>query len=560
MATSSLSGEHMAAVHYVFLSDLHFGERNSLLSDPTHDGATRPLLANDALDGLVACLRDVARANPPGVKPQLVLVGDIFELALAPTHVALDGFDQFIDRIFPAGEEALFSPDIVFIPGNHDHELWTSTRDELIAERMMRMSPDDPLEASPPTTRIFAELHPVPGAAPEQQPTENGLLTRMLCRRHPTHPDLRVVVGYPNLGLIRQQRMLLAHHGHFADDVYLLMTPLARAIYGEEEGAPTIAQLETDNAAWIDFLWSSLGREGRVGAGVRRSYDMLKTDSGKVLLASRLAGAVVSLKRRKVGRRLRQRLLLPFLLRALDLIEENDVRQSLESRKQVDEGVINYLMGPLAAEVARELGTGHHPFPTEHIFIYGHTHHPLAQELALPEFGARVRVYNTGGWVVDTPEARPSMGGALLLVDDALDTVLVQLCAQTTEPHLAPVMVLRAGDEAAAGPLMAHVRALVDRTEGPWRAAASACGNAILRRRAELSAKLLQEMKDLPLAERLALGSEYLYKTFLKRERRVRHQLKLHLLTREQRERREQPRTLPAASAPGTLPDVPSTH
>jgi UDP-2,3-diacylglucosamine pyrophosphatase LpxH len=547
----------MAAIQYVFLSDLHFGERNSLLSDPTHNGATRPLMANDALDGLVACLQDVARANPPGIKPDLVLVGDIFELALAPTHVALDGFDQFISRLFPADGEALFSPTIVFIPGNHDHELWTGTRDELVAQRMMRVSPDDPLEPSAPTTLIFAELHPAPGALPEQQPTENALLTRMLRHRHPTHPDLRVVVGYPNMGVIRQQRMLLAHHGHFADDVYLLMTPLARAIYGEEEEAPTIAQLEKDNSAWIDFLWSSLGREGRVGAGVRRSYDMLKTDPGKVLLASRLAGALVSLKGRKFGRRLRQRLLLPFLLRALDLIEENDVRQSLDSREQVDEGVINYLKGPLATEVARELSARNHPFPTEQIFIYGHTHHPLAEEVALPELGSRVRVYNTGGWVVDTPEARPATGGAMLLVDDSLDTVLVQLCAQTTEPHRSPVMVLRAGDEAAAGPLMAHVRALVDRPEGPWRAAASACGNAILRRRAELSANLLHEVRELPLTERLALGSEYLYKLFLKRERRARHQLKLHLLTQGQR---EPMRPLPAPRASASQPDVSSPH
>lgn len=557
MAISSPSGEPMAAIHYVFLSDLHFGERNSLLSDPSSNGATRPLMANDALDGLVACLRDVARANPPGIKPYLVLVGDIFELALAPTHVALDCFDQFISRLFPADGEALFSTTLVFIPGNHDHELWTGTRDELVAERMMRIAPDAPLEASAPTTLIFAELHPAPSALPEQQPTENVLLTRMLRHRHASHPDLRVVVGYPNLGVIRQQRMLLAHHGHFADDVYLLMTPLARAIYGETEEAPTIAQLETDNAAWIDFLWSSLGREGHVGAGVRRSYDMLKTDPGKVLLASRLAGALVSLKGRKTGRRLRQRLLLPFLLRALDLVEENDVRQSLESREEVDEGVINYLKGPLATEVARELRARGQPFPTEQIFTYGHTHHPLAQEVELPELGSRVRVYNTGGWVVDAPDARPATGGAMLLVDDTLDTALVQLCAQTTEPHRSPVMVLRAGAEGAAGPLMAHVRALVDRPEGPWRAAAAACGNAILRRRAELSANLLHEVRELPLTERLALRTEYLYKLLHKREHRVRSQLKLHLLTEGQREAK---RPLPAPSASDSQPDVSSPH
>ncbi|WP_163988688.1 hypothetical protein [Pyxidicoccus caerfyrddinensis] len=98
------------------------------------------------------------------------------------------------------------------------------------------------------------------------------------------------------------------------------------------------------------------------------------------------------------------------------------------------------------------------------------------------------------------------------------------------------------------------MRSLVDRPEGPWRAAASACGNAILRRRAELSAKLMHEVRELPLAERLALGSEYLYKLFLKRERRGRHQLKLHLLTQG---KQGPMRPLPAS---GTQPDATSPH
>ena len=46
----------MASVRWIFLSDLHFGERNSILTDPAGPEPGSELVPNEGLSGLVAIL------------------------------------------------------------------------------------------------------------------------------------------------------------------------------------------------------------------------------------------------------------------------------------------------------------------------------------------------------------------------------------------------------------------------------------------------------------------------------------------------------------------------
>lgn len=502
----------MPSVRYVILSDLHFGERNSILSDPIGRGLHAPLEPNEGLTGLVACLHDVVRNNADGAPPRLILLGDIFELALAPRHEALEAFARFVALLFPKDSPALFDPRLVFVPGNHDHQLWTSTRNDLANQQLSR--PDGPMRATPPVTPIFDLLSP--GGA---EPIGSTLLTRLLRARVPYRSDLEVQVAYPNVGILSGDRALIAHHGHFMDDVYLVMSTLSRAVYGGANVA-SIDELEADNGAWIDFVWSSLGREGSIAAGLRRSYDLLQSDSGKILLASRVASALVRRPSHQFTRRLLQRMLLAPMIRILDAIETTDVRRALPTTERVPDEVLGYLDGPLAVAVRSELDR-RGVMPSRFAFVYGHTHRPFAQTATLPQSGIEAGIYNTGGWVVDTQMPRPATGGGMVLVDDSLDAVLVQLCSQVLEPHLLPARV-----QGPEGDLRLHVASLVERPDGPWRRAAATLGSAILRRRAEHSARLIGEVEQLSGIERLALRTEYIWKQLLRRQTRAGKQMR----------------------------------
>jgi hypothetical protein len=345
------------------------------------------------------------------------------------------------------------------------------------------------------------------------------ILTRMLRFRHPTHRQLRVVVGYPNVGLARDGRAILVDHGHFTDDIYRVMTTIARAMEGGENAPVELDQLEEDNAAWIDFFWSSLGREGGMATGMRRTYNLLHSDGGKMLLSARLAVVFSRSARTGLGRRLRQSVLRPIFLRILDRAQATDVRQRYLTRAEVDNSVAEYLNGPVARSVAKELGRRFEQAWSNLTFVYGHTHLPLSERLPLEGAAQPARVYNTGGWVVDVDEPRPAFGGGILLVDDSLDAVLIRACSQTVSPHLVPVTVEHADGADAPSPLLRSARGMVERKEGPWRGAAVAFSNAILRRRAERRQQLVEELQVLSRMDRAAMKLNHIMTIYGGRKR-----------------------------------------
>jgi len=63
-------------------------------------------------------------------------------------------------------------------------------------------------------------------------------------------------------------RAVVISHGHFTESIYTLMSQLKDILYPEQRQTRfnDIAVWEQENFAWIDFLWSTLGRSGQVGS------------------------------------------------------------------------------------------------------------------------------------------------------------------------------------------------------------------------------------------------------------------------------------------------------
>jgi len=124
-----LQYDPMTSVRYVCLSDLHLGAENSLLSNVAPGETTvdlsepSPVLVQLVERAQQSLLGRVG-AGADGPKPTLVLNGDITELALARDEAALGVFTQFLELAFERHQ--LFDPVVVYLPGNHDHELWGS--------------------------------------------------------------------------------------------------------------------------------------------------------------------------------------------------------------------------------------------------------------------------------------------------------------------------------------------------------------------------------------------------------------------------------------------------
>ena len=71
-----------------------------------------------------------------------------------------------------------------------------------------------------------------------------------------------------------------------------------------------------------------------------------------------------------------------------------------------DAGLEMYLAGPVAHELRRAFKTS---LP-DTTFVFGHTHKPFVGTRGIAGYARPIAVVNTGGWVVDHPEAEPLKG------------------------------------------------------------------------------------------------------------------------------------------------------
>ncbi len=438
------------------------------------------------MDGVTAVMNQIAEASD--TPPTVVFNGDALELAMAPTNVALDVFDQFVKRLFPPGGAAVVAPRIVLLPGNHDHDVWRMSRDEIEAREIERVDADAPMPAVRPVTPIFGALDP------DGNPIPSDLLTRALRHRNPTHPDIEVVIASPSAATAAGTRMLAVHHGHFTEGIYVAMTRLAHMVFGAPVDDLGPWDLEHDNGAWIDFVWSSLGREGAVGESIRRSYDLLNTDRGRALLASKLAASAQGHRGPKVVQQLRRAVAGIVALKLLDGVKEDELRANAPDTPDAATGVMAFIEGPLAKNLEVGLSGSDTAFPDDLVFLYGHTHKPFASCVSSTRYPGIVRVYNSGGWVVDSPAVRAGTGGAVLVVDDTLDVALVHLGDQSDDPGAITGTVDHADGPDAHSPLVTTLREQIAREPAPWRALADATRAAVSRRRDEHARNLEREL------------------------------------------------------------------
>src|SRR4029450_5864988 len=112
----------MADIRYVFLSDLHFGAQNSVLSVLGDDDTVDPTVAGEVMQCLAECLQELVAANETWDKPTLVLGGDILELALASDNVSAMVFERFMELTL-SHSERIFDHTVYFVPGNHAHHV-----------------------------------------------------------------------------------------------------------------------------------------------------------------------------------------------------------------------------------------------------------------------------------------------------------------------------------------------------------------------------------------------------------------------------------------------------
>ncbi|HXR53827.1 MAG TPA: hypothetical protein VN793_02155 [Acidimicrobiales bacterium] len=467
----------MAAIKWVCVSDLHLGALNSVLTPVAQDGErVDQSSVSPVLVALCDALRTLSQGDDP---PQLLVLGDLFEMALSSPDDSAAVFGQFITALRPGTTDAAVAPAIRFVAGNHDHHLWTRARGDHYLEYV---------EQVPSTQALAREAHSthlLP--ANETLPVRDRFIELMAVR---ADPKTRITVeqSYPNVGLVTTsgRRAVVLSHGHYIEPLYRAMSTLGDIFGRRGGGLPPVHHLEAENGAWIDFFWSSMGDSGDLSGWARDMYESLQSEEAIHAEIAAIGRAIADRPGSHVRNHIEGLLADGVLAKAMSgsLRRERHVPEVLSANAQA--GLLSFLSGPVAKQIADEIGT-----PAEVAFVFGHTHKPFAglrQPVGLP---GPVPVMNTGGWVVDTPEAEPNKGASVILIDEDLNIAALRCYAQGAE--LGHDVEIEGPPNDPANPLVDDLRSRIDPSRDPWRALAEAATATERDRRRQLEARLQAE-------------------------------------------------------------------
>jgi hypothetical protein len=371
-----------------------------------------------------------------------------------------------VDRAF-GGARPVFGPLIYYLPGNHDHHVWEGAREGSYLNALRGLGPQD---------RIPPPRHTTPLIPAQLAPYEGDLLSALIHRR-PGCAGVEVRIAYPNLALTADNgsQALIVSHGHFTESIYTLMSRMREILFPNQPDlteTTDVETLEAENFAWIDFFWSTLGRSGAVGIDVSRIYADLQSPGNLDVLATNLAHAFTS-------RPQNPKWLRGVESTALGAILRREVRNSARAERGMSSaalspkgraGLCSYLEGVVASQVKDQLGSS----PSRSRFVFGHTHKPFLEGWDVKGFTGPMTIANTGGWVVDTATAAPCQGGAMVVVDDDLNSAVLVAYQQDTD-GVAPARVLPEPPEiAGTNPLPAYISERLAADDQPWKAVGGA--------------------------------------------------------------------------------------
>ncbi|MGD0657560.1 MAG: metallophosphoesterase [Syntrophorhabdales bacterium] len=472
----------MPGISYVCLSDTHFGAKNSLLTKlKPASWDTDPEAASSVMQHLVACLRDLlAKAgNPQGVT--LILNGDILELALTTDNEAYMVFRRFMELIM---SPRLFKT-IVYVPGNHDHRLWELARETQYMTYVGRLEASDDLPIPWHTTKMFMEnaSYPVTSYSLDSIIRKYGF------------QDLRIAMAYPNFALLqkRNQRCVIFHHGHFVEPLYQLMTTLRSLILAGRRPPVHIWDIEAENSFWIDCFWSFMGRGGDGGKDVQSVYDTMKARDAFKNALYQLVNDLAEKYDVPGWDDITDTRFLQWATGAL-VHRMRGTEKTLTGSILSDggrRGLQAYVSGPLKDQIDNECGANP---PRNVTFVFGHTHKPFQEDMSFLGYPQWSSIYNSGGWVVESVEAEPFHGGAVILADDNLDVVSLRMYNENRDPERYAMRIEEASHPGAqTNDLFKTITELINPSLDPWESFSDAAAEAVHTREQHLRAEAAEK-------------------------------------------------------------------
>lgn len=378
------------------ISDTHLGEETSLLSFPR------------GLQHLWSTLRE----NPafwepvfPGFKEgdrvavdELILVGDVADRTLSSTSQISAHSHAFALML----ADALDIREVIYVPGNHDHTLWTSYRE------VSRSRTGDSPVTGPEGEKLVGGGQILDQGAQELLSVflgyPKGWAWWTIDRGK--RPDFVFKIANPLYATRAEERTYVFAHGtHFRREVvsdwqrgFLRLfdvSGLDRLLKLELkpsedlDGAESIEELERRVAPFVDSLWPNSNN-----SPTSRSDELwylltlLREGSRQGWETPEGSGA--------------------FAWRTLSGPQGDRFERLTDDEGEPTDGSLERFRKHFLPHLKSHLSQGEDVLRDDLTFVYGDTHRGGWGKLASEDWGKPVRVYNCGSWVVDGPRQHPA--------------------------------------------------------------------------------------------------------------------------------------------------------
>ena len=469
-------------IRYIAVSDVHLGAANSIFTQVDDTGQVDTRRPSPVIAPLVDCLHELVAGNSSPQRPTLIAHGDLVDLALSPPDVALAVFGQFVTALLGA-DRPLIDDEIVLLPGNHDHLVWEYTRERWLEDHLLDVMSGE-LAPGFTTSRRIGPMRL------DAEPRFENTLLSALAKRSSNLAGLRMRVLYPDLVLSSPggDRAVLVTHGQYIESASKVMSGFLRMIAPQIPEPTDVATMEEENWPWLDFFFSSMTRSGKPGALIAAIYEVSQDTHDLDQLVDLVARNVTAHSGKVLGslERLGIRHGVGAIVDRIATSRERGVTTQLLT-DDTRAGLATYL-GSLRARLQDDAPA----LPADVSLIIGHTHKPFRERWPDGHWpGGGVRVFNTGGWVVDHAVAQPLMGGAVALISAELDVAMVRLYQQLDEPDDWRIGVDTVEPGAGGAAFAERIRAAIRPDEPPWSSFSAAAADAVRERRKHVS-ELLQ--------------------------------------------------------------------
>jgi UDP-2,3-diacylglucosamine pyrophosphatase LpxH len=409
------------------VSDTHFGDPLCTLVSPGKPGEEPSV--GPAYEPLARALGSV---------DYLVLLGDILDFSAASYADAYRQARCFFRRLSEDG----LAPEIVYVPGNHDFDVWHTVEHQVnVINRLRQGQLPRAFKRTVPgviddrrRSRKFLLPDVVPHRDREEPEAHYGNLffddiTREASNGRMTGRKLNFNFAYPNLHLVTDEgESLLLTHGHYFEAFWSVAAEWTSLLAHDDlklEGeGMSLRDVVGINLPLHQLACTGIGQArplSEVARTVQREIFQGKTDTLRKYVARledmvRTDGTLPWYQ--KAFRAWALRRLSAKFLSVLASLEHTRYSREFLTRPSVRERFRQYYRYSLAEMERLRVDHGIEiPRPT-HV-VFGHTHQPIpwnAEELVDVVDGHPVRFCNTGGWLLRENESALDFVGAEVLL------------------------------------------------------------------------------------------------------------------------------------------------